>query len=228
VFAAVVAFPAVGGETLSRKLFTSLLLEHLGTQTSACPEVVSELGVDDTAVCARIDLDWKQLKKTTRSFLKQHPTDEFLAKVPWTNGKPYRTRYASTSDGMLRLVFDESDGWLAVLPGHPCFDLEDLEAQGVLPADGERVTLPEYRQRARAEYPEAARIDKSNGEVVLDILVLEDGRVGDVCVIFESRVGLGFAESASRAISRSTFDPATRDGVPVPATLTTSVTFEIH
>jgi len=228
VLAAAVTLPAVGGEALSRSLFASLLFEHLGTQASSCPEVASEFGAIGTPVCARIDLSWKQLKKMTHSFLKQHATDDFMADVPWTNRKPHRTRYAPTSDGMLRLVFDESDGLLALVPGHPCFDVEELAAQGVLPADGERVTLPEYRQRARAEYPEAARIDKSNGAVVLDILVLEDGRVGDVCVLFESRVGLGFAESASRAMSRSTFEPATRDGVPVPATLTTSVTFEIH
>lgn len=228
LLAAGVALPAVCGEALSRNLFTSMLFEHLGTRSSACPEVVPRLGVDDTAVCARIDLTWKQLKKTTRSFLKQHPTDEFLAEVPWTNDRPYRTRYASTSDGMLRLVFDESDGWLALVPGHPCFDLEALETQGIQPADGERVTFPEYRQRARPEYPEAARINKSNGEVVLDILVLEDGRVGDVCVLFESRVGLGFGQSAAQAMSRSSFEPATKDGVAVPATLTTSVKFEIR
>jgi len=227
LLAAFVALPVVGGEALSRNLFISLLFEHLGTQSSTCPDVASEFGTGE-AVCARIDLSWKQLRKMTRSFLKQHATDESMAEVPWTNRKPYRTGYASTSDGMLRLVFDESEGMLALVPGHPCFDLDKLEALGALPADGKRVTVPEYRQRARAEYPEAARIDKSNGEVVLDILVLEDGRVGDVCVIFESRAGLGFGQSAAEAMSRSSFEPATKNGVPVPATLTTSVTFEIR
>ena len=227
VLATVIAVPAVCGEALSRKLFASLLFEHLGTQSSACPEVGSGLDSGE-AICARVDLGWKQLRKKTRSFMEDRQPGGLLAEMPWTNRKPYRTRYASTSDGMLRLVFDESDGLLALVPGHPCFDLEVLEAQGVQTADGERVSVPEYRQRARVVYPEAARIDKTDGEVVLDILVLEDGSVGDVCVLFESRVGLGFGQAAAQALARSSFEPAAKDGVAVSATLTTSVKFEIH
>jgi len=66
----------------------------------------------------------------------------------------------------------------------------------------------------RALYPEAARRDGLEGDVLLEILVSASGEVEEVRVA--RGAGHGFDEVARGLASRMRFEPATRAGRPVP------------
>jgi TonB family protein len=81
------------------------------------------------------------------------------------------------------------------------------------------VVKPELLGSVEARYPEGARGD---AEVVLSVLIAEDGRVTEV----ETRSGDSAFEAAARAaVVRWTFAPATRDNVPVKARLLVKINF---
>lgn len=63
------------------------------------------------------------------------------------------------------------------------------------------------------------------GEVRLRATVRVDGTVQDLQVVSSSRPGVGLEQSALAAVSRWRYKPATRDGEPVDARLTITVTF---
>jgi TonB family protein len=214
--------------SMSRRMFAAMLFEYLGAKRVPCPESVAGMDSGDEAECAEVSLAWRPLKKKTRSFTRKHLPDDYFGEVPWLRAKGYFTRHVTTSDGPLRLVFDAEAGWLALMPGHPCFDSARAEALNLHVADGEIVSLPEATLRVRPDYPEAARVEKANGFVVLEAVIFEDGSVGHVCVIHESRQGLGFGEAAKQAMSGYRFKPATKDGVPVNTTVVNTIRWEIH
>ncbi|RYZ04559.1 MAG: TonB family protein [Myxococcales bacterium] len=81
------------------------------------------------------------------------------------------------------------------------------------------VTKPTLVDSVEARYPEGAR---GAAEVVLSVLIAEDGRVTEV----EARSGEPPFEGAARAaVARWTFAPAMRDNVPVKARILVKITF---
>ena len=75
------------------------------------------------------------------------------------------------------------------------------------------------------QYPIAARSLRLSGNVQLEVDVDASGTVNAVRVLGTDRPGVGFEDAASRAVERWRFVPATRGGVPVPATAVVEVTF---
>jgi len=90
-------------------------------------------------------------------------------------------------------------------------------AQGVL-------TAPTVAARADAAYPPEALRERREATVGLEIAVDEHGRVTSARVT--APAGHGFDESALAAVKKTTFVPATRDGVPIAATI--DFTYEFH
>jgi TonB family protein len=86
-------------------------------------------------------------------------------------------------------------------------------------------TAPKVIATANPTYTEAARAAKFQGVVVVQITVDNTGNIRDPKVI--RGVGYGLDEKAIEAVQKWKFKPATRDGVPVPATLNVEVLFRL-
>lgn len=78
-----------------------------------------------------------------------------------------------------------------------------------------QVTAPKLLAPVKAPYPEDAEADAGEQSVELELVVAKDGAVSHA----EVRHGAGpaFDQAAQRAARDLRFEPATRDGVPVPA-----------
>ncbi len=92
------------------------------------------------------------------------------------------------------------------------------------------VTNPIKREGSYVQpmYPEAARRDMVQGAVILQAIIGADGSVGSITVLREEQPDYGFRESAVEAVRQWRYDPATRDGVPVPVYLTINVRFSLE
>lgn len=78
-------------------------------------------------------------------------------------------------------------------------------------------TLPLFKKRVKPDYPESLKKDDRQGEVVLAVDIDEHGIVKNIRVIRSSHPL--FAQAAVEALKKSTFTPATRNGMPVPTVL---------
>ena len=98
-----------------------------------------------------------------------------------------------------------------------------------LPGVGD-VTNPRILERTRVQpaYPEAARKDKIQGSAILQVLVDTDGTIGSMVVLREDPPDYRFGEAAMDAVGQWRYDPATKDGVPVPVLLTIVVQFSLE
>jgi len=100
------------------------------------------------------------------------------------------------------------------------------------PGDGEiaqaldaRMTRPEILFRVTPRYPEAARIARREGTVIVQCTIDRTGHVTDVRLI--KSLGLGLDESAMSAVEQWRFKPAVLAGRPVPVYFQLSVNFTI-
>lgn len=76
------------------------------------------------------------------------------------------------------------------------------------------------------EYSEEARKAKYQGVVVLWVIVGPDGRTRDVRVA--RSLGLGLDEKAIEAVSQWRFEPARKNGQPVPVQVSIEVNFRLY
>jgi periplasmic protein TonB len=97
---------------------------------------------------------------------------------------------------------------------------------GGLYRGGSGITPPRLVREVKADYTEEARRRGLTGEVVLEIVVLHDGSVGDV----KLRHGLdrGLDERAIQAVRQWRFTPADRMGVPVDVIVEVGVEFRLR
>ncbi len=102
---------------------------------------------------------------------------------------------------------------------------DGLEIDGIAARNEEGLTHPIPRYQPEAEMSDEAR--RSNGEtdfvVVLSFVVDADGQTKDVCLIRSA--GYGLDANAANTTERYKFDPATKDGKPVPMRIRMEVSF---
>ncbi len=96
----------------------------------------------------------------------------------------------------------------------------------LVPAGTEGLTPPRITRRGTVPYPPVARIQKIGGRVVMNVLVSETGQVMRVDVIRGVNRAVGLNEAAQETMRRSTFAPATKDGVRVKSWLTVPIDFQ--
>jgi TonB family protein len=87
------------------------------------------------------------------------------------------------------------------------------------------VTLPSLRIHVAPVYPSRARRDGVSGTVFLEIVVLPDGRVGDIRVTASPHADL--IQAAVDCVRKWRFNPAQKDGVPVAVAATAEVAFNL-
>ena len=110
----------------------------------------------------------------------------------------------------------DSDSLRATLP-------EPIE-----PADGDGIVLPELVTRIEPAYPKDAMQARVEGDVVLRVVVREDGTVGAVTVLKAIPGWPSIDRNAFLALQQWTFRPAVKDGHPVNVYHTVKLEFRLR
>jgi periplasmic protein TonB len=84
---------------------------------------------------------------------------------------------------------------------------------------------PRFARMVLPDYPPRARRLRLTGTVDLLLSIDEKGNLTQVEVT--NPAGHGFDEEAVRAVRRSSFHPAKREGDPIPSTALLTVRFEL-
>jgi protein TonB len=93
---------------------------------------------------------------------------------------------------------------------------------------GNGVTWPTVLREERPKYTSDAMRAKIQGQVELEIIVLENGTVGDVRVTKSLDRSYGLDEAAKEAARRWLFKPGVRNGVPVATRVGLVLEFRLH
>ncbi|OPX27782.1 MAG: hypothetical protein B1H05_00345 [Candidatus Cloacimonas sp. 4484_140] len=89
--------------------------------------------------------------------------------------------------------------------------------------------LPEPITYVSPVYPEKAHDDKVEADIILDLEIMEDGTVGQVCLISTSKdTTCGFEKSAIDAVQEWTFKPVTVDEEAVKVRFLYPIRFRIE
>jgi protein TonB len=97
--------------------------------------------------------------------------------------------------------------------------LVNLTDPGVVP--------PAVKKAPRIHYPPIALRQRTEGTVILRVLVDENGKVTEVTVVTSAGGRTGLTEAAVKSVKRRVYNPATKDGVAVKAWLPVSVRFTL-
>jgi TonB family protein len=93
------------------------------------------------------------------------------------------------------------------------------------PGDG--VSLPRVTRQVKADYTNEARDQRIEGTVVMDIVVLDDGSVGDVKITRSVDAVYGLDANAIKAMKQWQFEPGKKDDKPVAVGVTVEMTFSL-
>jgi periplasmic protein TonB len=93
------------------------------------------------------------------------------------------------------------------------------------PGDG--VSLPQVTKQVKADYTQEAMANRIEGTVVLDVVVLSDGKVGDVNVSESLDSIYGLDKNAVAAMKQWQFKPGMKDGKPVAVRVSVEITFAL-
>jgi TonB family protein len=91
---------------------------------------------------------------------------------------------------------------------------------------GGGVLAPKVVYRVDPKFSKEARKNKREGTVRLRVIVGVDGRTRDIRVV--QSLGMGLDENAIKAASLWRFEPATKNGEPVPVEVTMEVNFHFY
>jgi len=93
------------------------------------------------------------------------------------------------------------------------------------PGDG--VSLPQVVKQVKAEYTQEAMRQMIEGVVVLDVVVLADGAVGEVTVTQSLDAVYGLDDQAVKAMKQWQFKPGTKDGKAVAVRVAVMMNFTL-
>jgi protein TonB len=91
---------------------------------------------------------------------------------------------------------------------------------------GSGIEPPRLLREVKAQYTEDARRRNLTGDVLLEIVVRQDGTVGTVRML--QGLGAGLDERAISAVRQWRFDPARRKGIPVDVLVEVAVEFALR
>lgn len=117
----------------------------------------------------------------------------------------------------------QSAGRIAGAPLYSSFDITS-EINSILPSGP--VSPPSATKRVSPVYPEKARIAGIEGKVVLKVVILFDGSIGDI-EILESSGRDDFDQSAKECVKQWKFKPAMQSGIRVTMAARITIAFEI-
>ena len=76
-------------------------------------------------------------------------------------------------------------------------------------------SLPVAIQKMQPTYPVIAWEARIEGEVIINVLIDENGNVIQTAIIKEKKGSTGFGKAAEKAVKQWKFKPALKDGVAV-------------
>ena len=98
---------------------------------------------------------------------------------------------------------------------------------GLRPDDNETVTMPRLLREVKPRYTPDAMRQRIQGAVLMEIVVTEDGNVGEVAILQSLDPVFGLDEEAVTAAKAWRFEPARRDGKAVPLIVTLELQFTL-
>jgi len=210
ILAALLAGPGLSqpAPTPRAEAFVRLVFAEVEGRPIDCPQTLERFGGSDEAVCVGVDLGWHGLKKRIDRLIRNKLPQDHNTAMAWGRDLVFRSRYYIATDRSLRLLYDDETSVLAVLPGHPCF-APPLAARA-WKTDGEL----ERVHYVRPDYPEQARVKRSDGQAYFEALVQTDGSVDGVCVLSVDPAGMGFESAGIGAILDWRYKPVLVRGVP--------------
>ena len=93
---------------------------------------------------------------------------------------------------------------------------------------GNGVSLPQVTKQVRAEYTQEAKDNRIAGRVGLEVVVLSDGKVGDVKVTESLDTIYGLDRNAVAAMKQWEFKPGMKDGKPVAVRIYVEMAFTLR
>lgn len=90
-----------------------------------------------------------------------------------------------------------------------------------------REQAPVLVREVKPDYTSEARKARIQGTVTMDVVVVEDGTVGEVKVTRSLDEEYGLDEQAVKAVKQWRFRPGTKDGKPVPVRVSIDMTFTL-
>lgn len=117
---------------------------------------------------------------------------------------------------------------VATVSAASSFPMLSTEAQSQqVHKPGPGVTLPVVVREVKPAYTAEALQQKIQGSVILGIVVLADGTVGDITVKHSLDQEYGLDQEAIKAAKEWLFKPGIKDGKPVPVEVTLELTFTL-
>jgi TonB family protein len=93
------------------------------------------------------------------------------------------------------------------------------------PGDG--VSLPQVTRQVKPDYTPEAMANRIEGNVVLEAVVLSDGKIGDVNVSESLDSVYGLDKNAVAAMKQWEFKPGVKDGKAVAVRVNVNMTFTL-
>jgi protein TonB len=93
---------------------------------------------------------------------------------------------------------------------------------------GNGVSLPQPTKQVKAEYTSEAKQNRIEGKVGLSVVVLNDGKVGDVTVTESLDAVYGLDKNAIAAMKQWEFKPGAKDGKPVAVRIAVMMDFSLR
>ena len=164
-----------------------------------------------------------------------------MPRTAWIAMLLFAPAFASESDAQqttisavpAMLVFASPKDDAGGPPACPAKFADSLESNGIAGDFRHGVKAPKATYQPEAEFSDKARkaikkqhIKFFNGVSILSIVVGVDGVPRDICV--KQPAGYGLDEQAAKAASRYRFEPAIKDGSPVPARIAIEVNFRLY
>jgi len=140
----------------------------------------------------------------------EHATDGPDSRGPGTDGGVGRGQGTGNGEGLGAGIGEGENGGTGGGPYRP----------------GSGIAPPRLLKEVKAEYTEEARRRNLTGEVLLEIVVRQDGSVGTVRIV--NGLGSGLDQRAVDAVRQWRFFPAQRKGAPVDVLVTVSVEFKLR
>jgi TonB family protein len=95
------------------------------------------------------------------------------------------------------------------------------------PGPGRSVRVPTLVKEVKPHYTPAAMQEQIEGVVLMEAVVLRDGRVGDVRVVKSLDAKFGLDREAVKAAKQWRFKPGTLKGAPVAVLVTLEMAFTL-
>jgi protein TonB len=93
--------------------------------------------------------------------------------------------------------------------------------------EGDGITMPKVVKEVKPEYPATAKRERIQGMVVMDVVVLINGTVGDVAVTRSLDKTYGLDDAAVSAVKQWEFEPGKKDGKAVPVLVQIEMSFTL-